>query len=164
MGDDWRNIPDITHLLWVKIAFLGCPTSRWLAASLFMRPAGGDSGVAAWRLPTCGRVPRGSPADARLCTETSLTHRSLLGFLPSRGGSECRNLGRGSAVLSRSESSSSRPLAPLGAVHFGRLVLTQLAHLLTLLRWGTNTIPSRIFLRMNLEGCAPSRARGAVRA
>src|SRR5258708_9513608 len=64
VGDDWRNMPDMTHLLWVKIAFLDCPTSRWLAASLFTRPAGGDSGVAAWRLPTCGRVPRGSPADA----------------------------------------------------------------------------------------------------
>src|SRR5262249_48166243 len=46
------------------IHFTGCPTSRWLAASLFTRLAGGDSGVAVWRLPVCGPVPRGSPADA----------------------------------------------------------------------------------------------------
>src|SRR5580692_6950427 len=31
---------------------------------LFTRLAGGDSGVAVWRLPACGRVPRGFPADA----------------------------------------------------------------------------------------------------
>jgi len=29
---------------------------------LLTRIAGGDSGVAVWRLPACGRVPRGSPA------------------------------------------------------------------------------------------------------
>src|SRR5579871_1736493 len=58
------EISHITHLLCVKIAFLGCPTSRWLAASLLTRLAGGDSGVAVWRLPTYDRVPRGSPADA----------------------------------------------------------------------------------------------------
>src|SRR6516164_8672290 len=40
------------------------PTSRRLATSLFTRLAGGDSDVAVWRLPACGRVPRGSPADA----------------------------------------------------------------------------------------------------
>ena len=28
----------------------GCPTSPWLAASLFTRHAGGDSGAAVWRL------------------------------------------------------------------------------------------------------------------
>ena len=44
--------------------FSGCPTSRRLVASLFTRLAGGDSGAAVWRLPACGRVPRGSPADA----------------------------------------------------------------------------------------------------
>ena len=31
----------ITDLLWIKIAFLDCPTSRWLAPSLFTRLAGG---------------------------------------------------------------------------------------------------------------------------
>jgi hypothetical protein len=33
-------------------------------ASLLTRLAGGDSGVAVWPLPACGRVPHGSPAEA----------------------------------------------------------------------------------------------------
>src|SRR5205823_4074890 len=35
------------------------------ARLLFTWLAGGNSGVAVWRLPVCGRVPRGSPADPR---------------------------------------------------------------------------------------------------
>ena len=43
MGDDWRNIPDITHLLWVRIAFLGCPTpnARELSEVFLLPPQDG---------------------------------------------------------------------------------------------------------------------------
>jgi len=59
-----RKIPDITHLWVNKNSFPWLPDIGWLAALLFKRLAGGDSGVAVWRLPACGRVPHGSPADA----------------------------------------------------------------------------------------------------
>ena len=38
------------------IHFTGYPTSRRLATSLFTQLAGGDSDVAVWRLPACGRA------------------------------------------------------------------------------------------------------------
>jgi hypothetical protein len=49
--------------MWAKIAFLGRPTSR-LATSLCKRPLAATLALLSGGFQTCGRVPRGSPADA----------------------------------------------------------------------------------------------------
>jgi len=47
-------------------------TSRQLAASFFTQLAGGDSYVAVWRLPVCGRDQHGSlPVGPRACRSVS---------------------------------------------------------------------------------------------
>src|SRR5690348_14966353 len=47
-------------------------TSRQLAASFFTQLAGGDSYVAVWRLPACGRAQHGSlPVGPRACRSVS---------------------------------------------------------------------------------------------
>jgi len=47
-------------------------TSRQLAASFFTQLAGGDSYVAVWRLPVCGRAQHGSlPVGPRACRSVS---------------------------------------------------------------------------------------------
>src|SRR5581483_11400038 len=46
--------------------------SRQLAASFFTQLAGGDSDVAVWRLPVCGRAQHGSlPVGPRACRSMS---------------------------------------------------------------------------------------------
>src|SRR5438067_4059818 len=47
-------------------------TSRQLAASFFTQLAGGDSYVAVWRLPVCGRAQHGSlPVGLQACPSVS---------------------------------------------------------------------------------------------
>jgi hypothetical protein len=69
--------PHITHQTWVKNSL---PWLSDIAAGrlLFTRLAGGDRGVAVWRHPTCGRGPRGSPADPALACP-SVWHCSSCG-------------------------------------------------------------------------------------
>src|ERR1700722_12746077 len=60
-------------------------TSRQLAASFFTQLAGGDSYVAVWRLPVCGRAQHGSlPVGPRACVANveRRSHDAALSEIP----------------------------------------------------------------------------------